>query len=76
MAQTGTPTPQHAQQGAPQWAAPGIDSPRWWRQAPTRTEALLFGLLILAIVVLLVAPREKTVFVVPAPPHSAHVVIT
>jgi hypothetical protein len=54
----------------------GINSSPWWRQAPTRSEALLFGLLILAIVVLLVAPREKTVYVVPAPVQSAGVVIT
>jgi hypothetical protein len=53
-----------------------MDHAPWWRQAPTRSEALLFGLLILAIVVLLVAPREKTVYVVPAPTQSASVVIT
>jgi len=70
-----TPTEQ-ARDCLPERTISGMGDAPWWRQAPTRSEALLFGLLILAIVVLLVAPREKTVYVVPAPTQSASVVIT
>jgi hypothetical protein len=76
VAQSESTTPEQVREGAPERAASRIYSSPWWRQAPTRSEALLFGLLILAIVVLLVAPREKTVYVVPAPLQSASVVIT
>jgi hypothetical protein len=47
---------------------------RWWRQPTTRSEAFLFGILVLALVLLLGGGREKTVFVVPAPMHAGTVV--
>jgi hypothetical protein len=46
----------------------------WWRQPTTRSEAFLFGLLVLAIVLLLGGTRERTVFVVPAPVQAGIVV--
>lgn len=76
MAQNRSTPSEQARECLPDNAVSRVNPAPWWRQAPTRSEALLFGLLILAIVVLLVAPREKTVYVVPAPTQSASVVIT
>jgi hypothetical protein len=47
---------------------------RWWRQPTTRSEAFLFGLLVLALMLLLGGARERTVFVVPAPMQAGTVV--
>jgi hypothetical protein len=55
----------------PDRAAPLV---RWWRKPTTRSEAFLFGLLVLALMLLLGGARERTVFVVPAPMQAGIVV--